>query len=30
MHVLFGLGYFTQEDILKINKFASNIHDVCF
>ena len=28
MHVLLGLGYLTQDDILKIHPFASNIHDV--
>jgi hypothetical protein len=28
MHVLLGLGYLTQDDILKFYPFASKIHDV--
>ena len=27
MHVLLGVGYLTQDDILKIYPFASKIHD---
>ena len=28
MHVLWGLGYLTQDDILKFHPFACKIHDV--
>jgi hypothetical protein len=28
MHLFLGLGYLTQEGILKIHPFACKIHDV--
>jgi hypothetical protein len=28
MHVLLGVGYLTQDDILKIHLFVCQIHDV--